>query len=78
MKTERVKRVLASAPLVLDLIRRVCKEFDDRTSLPADARAVAVYIDAERNAFTFIVESESFEPIAECEVIPLLEVTVKQ
>jgi hypothetical protein len=75
-ENRRLKRVLVTAPLVLDFLRHVREDF--ASSLPSDARAVRVYADPENDGFQFIVESETFEPIREGEAIPLLEVTVQK
>jgi len=60
---------------MLELFLRL--RMEHATNLPGDAWPVRVCYDAERDAFVFVVESQTFEPVAEGEPIPLLEVTVR-
>lgn len=72
----KLKRVIVTAPLVLEFLCRVREDY--ATSLPNDARAVRVYASPESNGFQFIVESETFASVCDGEVIPLLEVTAQK
>jgi Flp pilus assembly protein CpaB len=73
--SQRVRRVLMSTHVALEMFRRLRQEHT--TNLPGDAWPVRVCFDAERDAFSFIVESQTFEPVTEGEPIPLLEVSVQ-
>jgi len=65
-----------SAPLALEMFLRLRQEH--KTNLPPDAWPLRVYVDAERDGFVFVVQSESFEAVPEGAVIPELEVTVQR